>query len=308
MVAGVTEHALPSGDQHEIRHGAQRAVVVEVGGGLRVYETADGPVLDGYEASERCGGGRGQPLMPWPNRLRDGRYEWAGSTQQLPLTEPETGTAIHGLVRWANWSVLERAEASIAMGYRLYPQPGWPGTLDLRIEYRLDDAGLTVTTTALNAGSGPCPFGAGFHPYIGMGVDRVDGLEMQVPAHRRLQSDERGLPTGWTPVAGGASDYRQRRLIDSAQLDDCFTDLERGEDGLARVAIAAAGRPATVWLDRAFEYVMVFTGDTLPASSRRRGLAVEPMSCPPDALRSGEGLVTLGPGDAFTGRWGISTR
>src|SRR5579862_4738231 len=108
----------PSGDQHEIVHGAQRAVVVEVGGGLRSYEVGGAPVLDGYPVDQRCGGGRGQTLIPWPNRTRDGQYEFDGEHQQLPLTEPASRTAIHGLVRWASWSVADRGGDWIAMASR----------------------------------------------------------------------------------------------------------------------------------------------------------------------------------------------
>ena len=297
---------LPSGDQREIRHDGQRAVIVEVGGGLRLYETEAGPVLDGYAATERCQGGRGQPLMPWPNRLRDGRYEWEGVQQQLPITEPKTATAIHGLVRWVNWTVAEHGPDRIAVTYRLHPQPGWPGTLDLRIEYRLDGEGLTVTTTALNVGMEPCPFGVGFHPYIGLGAGSVDGLRLTLPGRTRLTADDRGLPVGRAPVAGTALDYRDARAIGAAQLDDCFTDLVRDDDGRSRVRIASPQRRATVWLDEAFDYLMVFTGDTLSADRRRQGLAIEPMSCPPDAFESGEGIAVLAPGERFTGSWGIA--
>lgn len=306
MVAPVSDPVLPSGDQHEIRHGDQRVVIVEVGGGLRAYETAAGPVLDGYAAAERCSGGRGQVLMPWPNRLRDGRYEWRGSAQQLPLSEPESATAIHGLVRWAPWTVAERSQDRIVMTHRLHPQPGWPGTLDLRLEYRLGDDGLAVTSTAVNTGAEACPFGAGFHPYLGLGAASVDELTLQLPARTRLDSDQQGLPTGRSPVAGSELDYRSGRPIGQARLDDCFTDLDRDGDGRARVRLTRAGRTAVVWVDQAFGYLMIFTGDTLAPERRRRGLAVEPMSCPPDALRSGEALIPLEPGQALTGAWGIS--
>jgi aldose 1-epimerase len=308
MVCGVTQPALPSGEQHEIRWGEERAVIVEVGGGLRTYETEEGPVLDGYGRDERCGGGRGQPLMPWPNRVRDGRYEFDGSDQQLPITEVETQTAIHGLVRWANWTVSDREENRVVMAHRLHPQPGWPGVLDLAIEYALDEAGLTVVTTVTNAGGAPCPFGAGFHPYLSLGATRVDAITLQAPARRYLEADEQGLPTGVREVADTSLDYRQPRNVGDARLDTCFTDLVRDSDRLARVRMWTPAREATLWLDDAFTYLMLFTGDTLPPDHRRRGLAIEPMSCPPDALRSGEGLIRLEPGDRFTARWGISPR
>jgi aldose 1-epimerase len=304
----VGDPVLASGQQHEIRRDDQRAVIVEVGGGLRVYETGSGPVLDGYTDAERCSGGRGQALMPWPNRVGDGSYEWQGRPQQLPLTEVENGNAIHGLVRWTPWTVSERGPDRIVMAHRLHPQPGWPGTLDLRLEYRLDDDGLTVVAQAENVGTESCPFGVGFHPYLGLGAPAVDELELEVPARIRLLSDARGLPTGQAPVAGSELDYRSARAIGPARLDDCFTDLDRDPDGRARVALTGMGRGATLWVDPAFEYLMVFTGDTLAPDRRRQGLAVEPMSCPPDALRSGEGIVTLQPGMKFTGSWGITPR
>jgi aldose 1-epimerase len=299
---------MPSGDQHEIRHGDQRVTVVEVGGGLRRYEIKDRPLLDGYGEQERCGGGRGQTLIPWPNRLRDGRYEFDGQPYQLPLTEPETHTAIHGLVRWANWTVAERDAGRVVMAHVLHPQPGWPGTLRLAIEYALGEEGLTVTTTAVNAGAVPCPFGAGAHPYLTLGTDTVDSLTLRAPGRSYLSADERGIPTGGRAVDGTELDFRTPRELGAARLDHAFCELDRDGDGKARVRIETAdrNRAATLWLDGEYEYLMLFTGDTLPAAQRRRGLAVEPMTCAPNALSSGDGLRRLEPGERFSARWGIS--
>src|SRR3979411_1230033 len=97
----------PSGEQYEILFGDQRAVVTEVGATLREYLSGGRAILEGFASSEICSGGRGQVLMPWPNRLRDGAYAFGGSRLQLPLSEPERRNAIHGLVRWANWRPLE---------------------------------------------------------------------------------------------------------------------------------------------------------------------------------------------------------
>ena len=138
-VTGTSETVMPSGEQHEISHGDQRAVVVEVGGGLRTYETERGPVLDGYAVDEVCSGGRGQPLIPWPNRLKDGLFEFGGGSHQLPLTEAAAGNAIHGLVRWANWTVTDRDANRVVVEHVLHPQPGWSWPLAVAIEYSLDD-------------------------------------------------------------------------------------------------------------------------------------------------------------------------
>ena len=116
--------ALPSGRQYEIRYGDQRATVVEVGGALREYVVGDRPVLDGYAESEMCDGARGQSLLPWPNRIKDGRYRWAGTDQQLPITEVGKNTAIHGLARWLSWTATEEAADRVTMACTVHPRPG----------------------------------------------------------------------------------------------------------------------------------------------------------------------------------------
>ena len=141
-------NGLPSGEQIDIHAGGQRVVVVEVGGGLRSYTTGDRELLDGYGEADMATAGRGQVLIPWPNRIRDGTYEFAGRTHHLPLTEPEAGNAIHGLVRWAAWSVAEREADRVVMAHTLHPQPGYPFSLDLSIEYSVSDEGLRVASTA----------------------------------------------------------------------------------------------------------------------------------------------------------------
>lgn len=296
----------PSGEQIELRHGRQRAVVVEVGGGLRTYAVGERAVLDGYGKDEMCSGGRGQVLMPWPNRLRDGRYEFGGCDYQLALSEPPTHNAIHGLVRWVNWTVAEREEARVRMEYVLHPQTGYPFALALSVVYTLDEAGLTVRTNATNLGAKPCPFGAGAHPYLRAGTETIDGCRLEAPGARRLLTDERALPTGSDAVAGGEFDFRAGRELGATRLDTCFLELAREADGRARTRLSSGEDTVTLWQDEQYEYLMLYTGDSLPqAERRRRGLAAEPMTCAPDAFRSGAGLRSLAPGETFSGEWGI---
>lgn len=295
-----------SGRQVEIAWGEQRAWIVEVGGGLRAYSARGREVLDGYPAEEMCSSARGQCLVPWPNRIRDGSYEFAGLRQQLPLTEPEKHNAIHGLARWANWTIADQAVDSVEMGYLLHPQPGYPHALRLAVAYRLTADGLTVRTTATNVGASACPYGAGAHPYLTVGTPTVDSIVLQAPGRRRLTSDERGIPTGAEPVDASEYDFRAPRPIGKTTLDTAFTDLERDDDGRARVHLAAPDGQiaATLWLDERYRYLMLFTGDPLP-DVNRRSLGIEPMTCAPNAFQSGEGLVTLKPGESFSAAWGI---
>ncbi len=294
-----------SGRQTELVHGAHRAVVVEVGGGLREY-TVDGvAVVDGYAADEMCGGGRGQTLIPWPNRLAGGRYEFGGETLQLALSEPTRGNAIHGLTRWGNWTVAAQTPSSAVLAHTLHPQPGYPFTLDCRLEYSLSGAGLTVHTVTTNAGNRPCPYGTGAHPYLTVGTDTVDGASLEAPGRRYLPVDEQGIPTGVVDVEGSPYDLRTPRSLDGAILDHCFTDLDRDADGIAAVTLSGPDRTVRLWLDGSHPYLQVYTGDTLVPARRRQGVGVEPMTCPPDAFRSGDGLIVLEPGQTVTTTWGI---
>ena len=293
----------PSGRQVELRHGEQRAVVVENGGGLRTYVADGRDVVDGYAEHELASAGRGQVLFPWPNRLAGGRWEDEGETRQLALSEAGAGNAIHGLVRWAAWDVHPAGEAAAVATHTLMPQSGYPFRLACRIDYRLSAGGLTVTTTVLNESPRPAPFGLGFHPYLSAAsIDGgfVDGMELTIPAETRLLLDG-GLPVGREPVAGSAHDFRSGRAIGDLVLDDAFTDIQRGAGELARVSVSGA----RIWAGPGFDYLQVFTGDTLSPGTRRRGLAVEPMTCPPNALATGEGLIRLDPGASVELEWGI---
>ena len=114
-----------SGKQHELRHGEQIATIVEVGAGLRSYSVAGRKILDGYAETEMCTGARGHTMIPWPNRIKSGRYEWDGTEHQLDLSEPSKGGAIHGLTRWASWELIDRDENRASFGHTLYACPGW---------------------------------------------------------------------------------------------------------------------------------------------------------------------------------------
>jgi len=294
-----------TGEQFELRHGERRAVVVEVGAALRHYSVAGRDVLDGFGLDGVADSGRNQPLMPWPNRVRGGRYEWEGETLQLALSDTVHGHAIHGLVRWRNWQLLDLEPARAILGLRLFPMEGYPFTLDLQIEYELSDDGLRVSARAENLGARACPYGVGFHPYLTLGGS-IDTASLTMPAERLLVSDASLIPVSSARVAGTESDFGTARTIGPLVLDACFYDLTRDVDGLARVTLADGDASITLWMGEAYRYVMLYTGDTLRAPERRRrALAVEPMSCAPNAFATGEGLIRLEPGETHTAEWGI---
>jgi len=302
------EPLVASGEQVTIGAGDLRLTAVTVGGGMRELTLSDWHVLDGYAAGDIAPGGAGQPLIPWPNRLAGGRYEFAGRRHQAPITEPEKDNAVHGLARWLTWRV-ERHEPSLArLALDLFPRPGYPFALRLAIEYEAHPAGVRVTTTATNAGPTAAPYAQGFHPYVSLGSPSVNASVLTVPAATRLLTDERQIPVARGGVEGTELDFRTPRPIGDARLDVAYTDLERDRDGMARVRLATpdGARRVAVSMDDAYAYLMVFTGDTLGDPSRhRRAVAVEPMTAAPNAFNSGDGLRVLEPGKTFECVWGI---
>lgn len=294
----------PTGSQYEIISGGHRAVVTEVGATLRRYTLNGREVVHGFAADETVKGGRGQNMIPWPNRLRDGKYTFDGVDQQLWLTEPARHNASHGLVRYAPWRVLDHQPDRVTLGFVLYPQPGWPGTLRAELTYRVGEDGLTVRVQVENVGSVAVPFGYGAHPYLSVGEEAVDEVRLTVPAGTFLRVDDRLLPTSVADVTGTALDYRAGAELGDASLDTAFTDLARGSDGRWRVRLGRAERSAELWADESFHWTQVFTG----GPHRTWGTAVEPMTCGPDAFNAGPthaDLITLAPGATFAGSWGV---
>ena len=295
----------PSGDQFEIAAAGYAAVVTESGAALRSLRHDGRDLVHGFAETEMSAGGRGQLMMPWPNRIRDGRYSFGGRDLQLGLTDPSRGNASHGLARWAAWTMEEHTGTSVSLVYRLMAQTGYPWALDLHVLYDLSADGLVVTQTATNLSPEPAPCASGAHPYLCVG-DAVEDLELTLPARVRVLVDDRQLPTGTEPVAG-AYDFTSPRRVGDTLLDDGFGSLDR-VDGRATVTLVdpASGRGVALWVDERHRWLQVYTA---PSDGPRPALAVEPMTAPADAFNSGTDLVTLAPagttGDELSASWGI---
>lgn len=299
-----------SGDQVEIEADGYRAVVTESGAALRTLAFDGRDLVDGFGPDEISPGCRGQLLMPWPNRIRDGRYTWDGAEQQLPLTEPSRANASHGLVRWVAWTVAAHTSSTAELTYRLMAQSGYPWTLDLTVTYALGLDGLTVTQDATNRSDSPAPYAQGAHPYLTAGPGPIDDWEVLLPAATRSLSDpERLLPVGREDVSGTPYDFREAHPLGQVGFNHAFTDLVRDDAGRATTSLRdpATGRGVELWVDETQPWLMVYTADDRPAPLHRRSVAVEPMTAQADAFRSGEDLVRLEPGQTFVSTWGIRT-
>lgn len=298
-----------SGEQFALAHGEFAAVVTEVGATLRSLRFQGEPVIWEFPADGIDFAARGQVLAPWPNRLQDGSYLFGNLEGKAPLDEPEHHNAIHGLVRWLPWTLERRSANQASLSCVLHPQPAYPFRILLELDYELGDGGLAVTCAATNTGHDPAPFGLGFHPYLLAGTSGVDEAKVTLSARRRLLLDHRGLPEGEEAVQGSVFEL-DGRLLGALQLDDCYTGLEIGGDGRWHAFVDLEARLSEVWAEAPFAYAMCFTGDSLGAQDRRRAIAIEPMTCPPNALHTGKDLIELSPGERWQASWGIgaSTR
>lgn len=298
----------PSGNQYTIAAGQYAATVAEAGATIRALTHQGTPVLDGFPETAICDSARGQVLAPWPNRVAAGAYSFDGERRQLDLTEPAAGNAIHGLVRWDRWMIESVVADAVTLRHRLLPRPGYPHVLDLRISYALDaEGGLRVEVVATNAGDRAAPWGIGHHPYLKPGdVGTIRDCTLRLRARRYLDTDGRGIPVRDVEPAGTPYDFTSGRIIGDEPLDHAYGDLARDADGSARVALEAPDRGSvSVWLGAAYRWVQVFTGHTLAPARRFAALAIEPMSCPPNAFVTGRDLVYLEPGESWTGEWGV---
>ena len=296
----------PSGTQFRIAHGEQTATITEVGAAVREFRSGEHDVFQPYDETEFSSGFHGSVLIPWPNRLADGQYQFDGIDYQVAITEPSRMTALHGLSPWRSWSVVEHEPDRVSLRLESLPSPGYPFFLDTTVEYQLNAAGLRVTTTSRNTGTVACPYAVGFHPYCR-------------PATRRLTSASSVSTPGaaFLPTIGycrsakrtsrASVDFRSPRPLGDLVVDDAFTDIPRGADGMAWVTLARPDhRTAAIWMDASCDYWQLCTGDMLPAHLARRGLAAEPMTAAPDAFRTGRGLRRLEPGDEVVTTWGAA--
>ncbi|SDG99917.1 aldose 1-epimerase family protein [Klenkia brasiliensis] len=293
----------PTGAQHELVRGDVRAVVTEVGGGLRELTVAGRPLVAGFGVDEARPLFRGSVLAPWPNRVGGGRYAFAGEEQQLVVTEPERGHALHGLVCWSPFTVLDRTASSARLGTRIWPQPGWPHLLDVVVGYELTDTGLRWTVEGANAGAAPAPWGSSVHPYLVAGEGGVDDWELELAAGQVLTAGPGQLPTGLVEAAGAGLDLRARALR-GLEVDHAFTGFGAGRT-TARVWAPSGTGVAVHWDAAQLPWAQVYTCDRPGTPAHRGGLAVEPMTCPPDALNSGTDLVVLDPGARHTATWEV---
>lgn len=298
-----------AGQLIEISDGNRRAIITEQGATLYRLIWDEVEILDTASEDGYAGAGcHGQLLMPWPGRVRDGKYEFDGQPYQLPINDLGHHAAIHGWARWATWQVREHRNDCVTLTYRTFATPGYPWPLEFEQTYAWARSGLQCRTVVKNAGADTAPFGFGQHPYFTLGAPVIDGGLLQLPASQYFEAQDDLTPKfPALAVEGTELDYRQPRPVGQSQLDVTFTGLERDDEGLATAVFAKADGSLKVICryDEAVTFLQIFSGDTLQ-SGRRHGLAIEPYTCLPDAFNNGVGLLRLNPGAAAKVGWTVT--
>lgn len=290
-----------------IRHGGFVARIAQAGAALLGLRRGEHWLTEPTPLDSAPAAGNGQLLVPWPNRVRDGRYSLGDQTLQLGLTEPARHNASHGLLRSAEYRTVSRTEAALTVTARIFPTSGYPFRVDHTVRFELSENGLQVAHELAHRGAPDAPaapVAIGAHPYLRVGEVPVAECRLQIPGASWLVTDDQLIPVAARPV-DAEHDWRTPRVIGSARPDTCWSDLAAEVDGLLRYRLVAPeGSSTELWAEPVFGHVQVFVTDRLPG--RQLAIAVEPMTAAPDAFNSGDGLRWLAPGETLSGSWGIT--
>jgi aldose 1-epimerase len=302
--------AVPAtGEQFDLTFdgGAVTATVAELGASIRELVVDGVRLVQDYGRDALPSQASGITLVPWPNRVRGGRWRLDGADQQLDLTEPTRGNATHGLLRNTGYRVTDRSEAAITLTTPVFPQHGYPFHLDTSVRFELGADGMTVTHGIHNASDAAAPVGIGVHPYLRVGDTPFDDLTVTVHAATAILADDAKIPVGEQQVEGTDLDLRSGKRLAGLTLDQGYTDIALA-DGLVRHRLTAPdGSGVELWGQPDFAYTQVFTTDIYETDDGRiHAVAIEPMTCAADALNSGSGLRWLEPGDQWVTRWGLT--
>jgi aldose 1-epimerase len=300
--------------EETITFGNQSATITNLGGALREYKVGGKDVIHPFQPSDFPMHCAGLPLLPFPNRLEDGLYEYAGVTYQMPINEVARNNAIHGFGDAYQWTFLEKVETGICsyieVVLHLPPRKYYPFDLIIKITYLLSELGLAVTTEVKNMSNSVAPFGIGFHPWLSLHGTNLDDATLFFSAKTHIKVDERLLPIGKEPIEDTQFCFRTPRKLKGVAFDDAFIDIERSEkyigteNYLATVELVTSdSTKTTLWFDESLPCLQICSADW--GGDTRFALAVEPMSCYANSFKTGEYLQNIEPKSTFISNWGL---
>ncbi|WP_150461131.1 aldose epimerase family protein [Nesterenkonia ebinurensis] len=240
----------------------------------------------------------GAVLAPWPNRVVKASYSYGDAEYALESNEEETGAAIHGLLYDTQLGIQYQRESEVHLAGVIEPTAGYPFRLEVVLVYRV--AGHLGLTTTLSTRYTPieedgddsvlptAPYGAGFHPYLTAADAPLKSCRLRLPAKTVVKTKPSGKVVGSNPVAGDL-DLTDGPLLAGLRIDHAYTGLPE-EGWSAELLHGPSGFMVRMISDT--PWAQVYTGERID----RAGVAVEPMTCPPNAFNSGKDLIELSPG------------
>ncbi len=236
-------------------------------------------------------------LFPFPNRIRGGRYRWAGREYVLDgIHEDGQGHAIHGLVIDRPWRVTQRDESSAVGAFQLSVDAPdrlslWPADFLIEVSYVLAESSLRCSVRVANPDTRPLPFGFGTHPYFRVPLSaesRRDDCLIQAPAAEQWELVD-CLPTGLCRTVSGKNDLREGQELRGLKLDDVLTGLSSADGQIESVVMdPSAGLQVRQTFDDAFRELVVYT------PPHGRSVCLEPYTCVTDAIHLQERGINSG--------------
>lgn len=253
----------------------------------------------------------GNPILfPFPNRIRNGKWEFEGKTYQFDK-QPESPTTIHGLLLNLPYKVEKHAAdkngATLVCSLNSQDFPDvirqYPFPFKIVITYTIKDAALTMDIMIKNTGKSNMPMGFGIHPYFRVDISaKADASKavITVPVNKYWELDDVLVPTGIQKDVTGTLDLRKGQLFSELKLDHVFTDIEL-VDGMSRCVIENrdTGYAMVMESDAQFRELVVYT------PPNRDAICFEPYTCPTDAINLEfkgipAGVIVLSPNETFS--------
>ena len=253
----------------------------------------------------------GNPILfPFPNRIRNGAWQFEGETYQFDKP-PESPTTIHGLLLNLPYQVDSHAADEngatlvCSLNSQDFPDVGsqYPFPFKIEITYTLKDTALTMGISIKNTGDRNMPMGFGIHPYFSVGLSpEADASQaiITVPAAKYWELDDVLVPTGKQHAVADMLDLRRGQLFAKLKLDHVFTDVQLTDD-VSRCTIENrdTGHGMVMESDSTFRELVVYT------PPGRDAICFEPYTCPTDAINLEAkgipaGVIVLAPEETFS--------
>lgn len=273
--------------------GHYQAKIVSVGAGIAELTHHQRHLVIPHKPEEMPLAHMGKVLIPWPNRVANGCYQHDGVVFKLPINDHDSNSAIHGFLAWRDWQVTEQTGTSVTLTAYLPPSYGYPFMLMSTVTYQLDaEAGLAAYITTKNIDDKSAPYGVGVHPYLTCNLDSIDNYQLTIPARQVLTVGQPLNPLHLLTTDESGLNFLTAKPVGALRIDHTFkTVMPELSPSEWEVVITSQQQNMSVYLRSDQPWLQVYTGDKL----NRLGLAVEPMSCPPNAFNSRVDLISLAP-------------